>query len=127
MTTDPTRVLRLEGLALLVVALVAYAALGFSWWVFAALVLLPDLSMLAYAGGPRVGATVYNLAHATVLPIAVVLVGFLSGSDVALLVGLVWLAHIAADRALGYGLKHPTGFHDTHLGRIGRGKRTGQS
>ena len=125
MTTDPTRVLRLEGLALLVIVLVAYGALGFSWWVFAALVLLPDLSMLAYAGGPRVGATVYNLAHATILPFAVALVGFLSASDVALLVGLVWLAHIAADRALGYGLKHPTGFHDTHLGRIGRGDRTG--
>lgn len=37
------------------------------------------------------------------------------------IVGLAWLAHIAADRALGYGLKRPTSFHDTHLGRIGRG------
>jgi hypothetical protein len=25
------------------------------------------------------------------------------------------------DRALGYGLKLPTDFRDTHLGRIGRG------
>ena len=34
----------------------------------------------------------------------------------------IWTAHIAMDRALGYGLKLPTGFTDTHLGRIGKGK-----
>jgi hypothetical protein len=34
---------------------------------------------------------------------------------------LILLAHIAADRALGYGLKHASGFKDTHLGRIGAG------
>jgi hypothetical protein len=35
-------------------------------------------------------------------------------------VALVWFAHIGLDRALGYGLEYDTGFHDTHLGRIGR-------
>jgi hypothetical protein len=30
------------------------------------------------------------------------------------------VAHIGLDRALGYGLKHESGFSDTHLGRIGR-------
>ncbi|MDN5568502.1 MAG: DUF4260 domain-containing protein [Paracoccus sp. (in: a-proteobacteria)] len=34
--------------------------------------------------------------------------------------GAVWLVHVGADRAMGYGLKQGTGFHDTHLGRIGR-------
>jgi hypothetical protein len=29
-------------------------------------------------------------------------------------------AHIGVDRALGFGLKLPTGVRDTHLGRIGR-------
>jgi hypothetical protein len=120
--TDPTRLLRLEGLAVLVVVLVAYGALGFSWWVFAALALLPDVSMLAYANGPRTGARVYNLVHASIVPLGLALVGFLAASDGALVVGLAWLAHIAADRVLGYGLKRPTSFHDTHLGRIGRGR-----
>ena len=119
--TDPNRLLRLEGLVLLVVVLVAYGVLGLSWWALAALVLLPDLSMFAYAGGPRIGAGVYNLVHSSVLPLALALIGFLSARDGALTVGLAWLAHIAADRALGYGLKRPTSFHDTHLGRIGRG------
>jgi len=118
--TDPNRLLRLEGLAVLVVVLVAYDAFGFSWWLFAALVLLPDLSMIAYARGPQVGARVYNLAHTSVLPLGLALVGFLSSRDGALAVGLAWLAHIALDRAVGYGLKLPTAFHDTHLGRIGR-------
>jgi hypothetical protein len=120
--TDPTRLLRLEGLALLAVVLVAYGAADLSWWAFAALFLLPDLSMVAYARGPRIGARFYNLAHTSVLPLALALIGFLVASDVALAIGLAWLAHIAADRALGYGLKRPTGFHDTHLGRIGRGR-----
>lgn len=123
MLTDPTRLLRLEAFAVLVVAVVGYAALGFSWWLFAALVLLPDLSMLAYARGPRFGARVYNIAHASVLPIALGLFGLLAAHDGALAVGLIWLAHIGLDRAVGYGLKLPTSFHDTHLGRIGRGRR----
>ena len=33
---------------------------------------------------------------------------------------LIWAAHIGFDRMLGYGLKYPTGFGDTHLGAIGR-------
>ena len=31
------------------------------------------------------------------------------------------MLHIGVDRALGYGLKYPTAFADTHLGRVGRG------
>jgi hypothetical protein len=31
---------------------------------------------------------------------------------------LIWLAHIGVDRALGYGLKYPDGFKDTHLQRV---------
>jgi hypothetical protein len=29
------------------------------------------------------------------------------------------VAHVGMDRAFGYGLKYPTAFQDTHLGRIG--------
>jgi hypothetical protein len=31
------------------------------------------------------------------------------------------------DRAVGYGLKLPTSFQDTHLGPIGRKRQVGQS
>jgi hypothetical protein len=33
---------------------------------------------------------------------------------------LIWTSHVGMDRALGYGLKLPSGFQDTHLGRIGK-------
>jgi len=31
---------------------------------------------------------------------------------------LIWLAHIGFDRALGFGLKYPTHFKDTHLQHV---------
>jgi hypothetical protein len=31
---------------------------------------------------------------------------------------LIWTAHIGVDRLLGFGLKYPTRFQDTHLQRI---------
>lgn len=44
-------------------------------------------------------------------------VGLWLDSTVAVQVAAIWAGHIGADRALGYGLKFPTGFTDTHLGR----------
>lgn len=37
-------------------------------------------------------------------------------------VATIWAAHIGFDRALGYGLKYPTGFADTHLGPLRGGR-----
>lgn len=112
--------LRLEGAAAFAVALVLYGHGGSSWLLFAALFLAPDLTMLAYLAGPRVGAAAYNAAHLYVLPLALLVVGFVAGVPVAMACILIWIAHIGFDRALGYGLKYATGFGDTHLGRIGR-------
>ena len=44
--------------------------------------------------------------------------GVFAGGDLAVQVALIWVAHIGVDRALGYGLKYPTGFADTHLQRV---------
>jgi hypothetical protein len=44
--------------------------------------------------------------------------GLLGGSSLALVVALVWFAHIGMDRLVGYGLKYPTESKDTHLGRV---------
>jgi hypothetical protein len=114
-------VLRLEGLALATACIVAYGSLGESWWLFAALILVPDISMLGYLAGPRVGAGIYNLAHNwLVVVIWFFAVWLLNGSNLALSLPLILGAHIGIDRALGYGLKLPTSFHDTHLGRLGK-------
>ena len=114
-------VLRLEGLAFAIVCIGAYGSLGESWWLFAALILVPDVAMLGYLAGPRVGAGVYNLAHTWVIVVAwFVAAWLLNASNLALSLPLILGVHIGIDRALGYGLKLPTGFHDTHLGRIGK-------
>jgi hypothetical protein len=116
----PLRLLRLEGAALLIIAIILYAQAGASWWLFAALVLAPDVSFIGYLAGPRAGAFAYNTAHATIGPLALALVGQLAPSPMCTAVALVWLVHIGADRMLGYGLKYGAGFGATHLGRIGR-------
>jgi hypothetical protein len=114
----PARLLRLEGLAVAVGALVLYADGGHGWIAFALLVLAPDLSALGYLGGKRVGALTYDLAHTYVGPIALGAGGLLGGSELAIQLALIWLVHIGADRLLGYGLKYPTHFKDTHLQRV---------
>jgi len=114
----PRRLLHLEGLAVLVGALALYFDAGYGWLLLVVLLLAPDLSMVGYLGGPRAGALIYNLAHTCAGPIALGLVGVLGDVDLATQLALIWLAHIGLDRMLGYGLKYPTGFKDTHLGRV---------
>ncbi|KAA0112689.1 DUF4260 family protein [Methylobacterium sp. P1-11] len=120
----PRMLLRLEGACILAAALWAYGWLGQSWWLFAALLFAPDLSMLGYAAGPVAGAVLYNLMHTLALPlIGLSLAAGFDRTDLAGL-ALIWLAHIGLDRALGYGLKYASGFGDTHLGVIGRADDT---
>ena len=117
------RLLRLEGLALFAAALALYAKIGASWKLFAILFLVPDLAMLFYFAGPRIGSMAYNSTHTTLGPIATLAAGYFLNAPIALAVGLIWIAHVGIDRALGYGLKYATRFGDTHLGFIGRQAR----
>jgi len=116
----PRLLLRLEGIALFLLATAAFAYTGASWWLYFLLFLLPDVSFAGYAAGPRVGAAAYNALHTTLGP--AVLAGLGLWLDHSMLLGIAanWAAHIGFDRMLGYGLKYASGFHDTHLGRIGR-------
>jgi hypothetical protein len=116
--------LRLEGLALFLVMVGLYPVWGGQWWLFAVLFLAPDLSFAAYLAGPRIGATVYNAAHATLAPFALIGIGFVLGDPTTPLIATIWLAHIGIDRALGYGLKYSSGFTFTHFGRIGKAAKT---
>jgi hypothetical protein len=111
--------LKMEELAELLLALVVFSRLPYAWWVLPAAFLLPDLSMLGYLAGPRIGAFSYNFAHHKALAVAAGAAGLLLGQPVLLLAGTVLWFHITLDRLLGYGLKYATGFKDTHLGRVG--------
>jgi uncharacterized protein DUF4260 len=121
----PTVFLRLEGAALLGLAVFLYGRGDEGWLFFALLLLAPDVSILGYAAGPRVGAVAYNVVHTTVGPAALAVIGVLAESPLVLSVALIWAAHIGGDRLLGYGLKRTSGFRDTHLGTIGRAGPTG--
>ncbi len=122
-TSTPRTLLRLEGLAVLVVASIAYARWGLGWEAFALFFLTPDLAMLGYLGGKKLGAASYNLAHWYVGPLILLGAGVLLAQPLALSAGLIWAAHIGLDRALGYGLKYEDGFFATHLGLLGKAGR----
>jgi Domain of unknown function (DUF4260) len=114
----PRVLLRAEGLAVAVAAIALYFHAGYPWWLLVALVLAPDVSMVGYLAGPIVGAAAYDAAHTYVLPIVLVAVGVIADAELATQFGLIWFTHIGVDRAVGYGLKYPTGFKDTHLQRV---------
>lgn len=114
----PAALLRIEGAALLAASVALYWLNGGSWWLFALLLLMPDVSMLGYLSGPRLGAALYNTFHSYPLPVALGILGLLWSAPLAVAVALIWLAHIGVDRLAGYGLKYPSGFGDTHLGRM---------
>jgi Domain of unknown function (DUF4260) len=114
----PHALLRLEGLALGTAATVVYFHQGYGWILFVALILAPDLSFVAYAFGPKVGAVVYDLLHTEVLPLALGTAGVVGGGKLATELALIWLAHIGVDRLVGYGLKYPTSFEETHFSRV---------
>ncbi len=117
MPLRPDVLLRLEALVALLLTLFLYGTqYPHQWLFFLAVFLLPDLSLLLYAGAPlRLASFVYNLAHSLVFPLALGLSGLLAARPLATQLALVWAAHIFFDRALGFGLKFPQAFKPTHI------------
>lgn len=113
-------VLRAEAVALFVAGVLLYLQLGGEPWWLLLLLLVPDISMVGYLGGPRLGALAYNLVHNLVIGLGALALGWFAAIAPLAIAGSVLVAHVGMDRSLGYGLKLPTDFKDTHLGRIGR-------
>lgn len=114
------QILKLEQAALLIACYIVSMQLGHPWWLFLALLLLPDISMVGYVVNNRWGAVLYNLFHHQGVAVMVIGIGWYAGQPYVLLAGIVLLGHSAMDRMLGYGLKYITSFQDTHLGKIGK-------
>ena len=112
--------LRLEGVAAFVASLALYGWLDGPWLFAVPLLLLPDVSMVGFLRDPRLGALTYNVVHNWAIGFAVLGLGYLAQSTPVAIAGAILIAHVGMDRALGYGLKLPTSFQETHLGRIGR-------
>jgi Domain of unknown function (DUF4260) len=116
--TRPNLLLRAEGGIVFAASLLLYGEIRASWILFVVLVLAPDLSMLGYFLGVRLGSALYNLFHVLVVPLVLIALSIFYKQLWLLPFGLIWTAHIGVDRLLGFGLKYPTRFHDTHFQRL---------
>ena len=115
MFTRPAILLKLEDICLLVAVVLLYHHLQFSWLLFAILFLAPDIFMLGYLVNPRTGSAIYNLGHTYCVPFLLFAIAYSPHKPLLIAIALIWISHIAFDRLLGYGLKYPTFFKDTHL------------
>jgi len=113
-------ILKLEELGLFLFGIYLFSQLNYAWWWFPALILVPDFSMAGYLTGNKTGAWLYNFIHHRALAIAIYLVGIYCANVLLQLVGIILFSHASMDRIFGYGLKHESGFKDTHLGTIGK-------
>ncbi len=120
MSKNINHTLKLEEAGQFALAVFLCSFLDYSWWVFPACLLLPDLSMVGYLGGDKKGARLYNLFHNKLLAILILITGFSLSISWLALTGIILMGHAAMDRMLGYGLKLDEGFAHTHLGRIGK-------
>ena len=118
MPSLPKTLLHLEGAAFFIGAIALYASQGASGVMFVLLLLVPDLSALGYLVNPRVGSLTYNAAHTYVAPLVLAGLALAGQWPLGVQLALIWLAHIGMDRMLGFGLKYPTAFKDTHLQRV---------
>ncbi len=106
--------------AMFLLSIVLLSRLPYAWYWWLVWILAPDLSMLAYLGGNRVGAIGYNIVHHKAVAIALYLVGLFTSHPALEFAGMILFGHSCMDRAMGYGLKYFSGFQDTHLGKIGK-------
>jgi len=89
---------------------------------FLVLFFIPDISMIGYIFGNKIGAYIYNFIHHRGISIMLYLVGIYVDNNVIQLIGIILFSHSSFDRLLGYGLKTEQGFKYTHLGKIGHDK-----
>ncbi|KMY43927.1 hypothetical protein AC622_06400 [Bacillus sp. FJAT-27916] len=114
----PKWLLRLEGLAVLLVSLYVYALFDYSWMLFFLLIMAPDLSALGFLVNQRVGAISYNIFHTYLFVWPFILYGSIWSNDMLLMIGLIFASHIGMDRILGYGLRYTNMLEENHLRKL---------
>jgi hypothetical protein len=112
--------IRLEDLGEFLFSVYLFSLLAYPWWFYPLFFFFPDLSMLGYLAGPRIGAIAYNLIHHKAISLGLFAAGAFLHIPVVSFIGVILLGHSSLDRVLGYGLKFSDSFGHTHLGAIGR-------
>lgn len=110
-----TALLKLEYIALFALSAFLFVLLPYAWW-YPSLVLVPDIGMLGYAFGPRIGARIYNLFHLLFVGVGLYFVGVYAHLPLIELAGVIMIGHSSLDRVLGFGLKHEGSFKHKQLG-----------
>lgn len=116
--TLPHWLLNIEGLAVFLMSGYVFAQLGFSWWWFIGLLLVPDVAAIGYLMNTSMGSRMYNIVHTYSLPLVLAIFAYISNWQFGLMLAVIWCAHIGMDRVAGYGLKYASAFKDTHLQRV---------
>ena len=112
--------LKIEEAFMLALGVYLFSLLSYEWWWFFVLLLAPDISMLGYLFGNKMGAICYNLFHHKGLALVIYFLGIYLSLPLCQLIGVILFSHAAFDRIMGYGLKYDKGFKYTHLGEIGK-------
>lgn len=112
--------LKLEEAFMFALSIFLFTKLDFAWWWYPVLLFTPDLSMIGYIISPQVGAMTYNFIHHKAVGISIFALGTVLANPPLQLAGLILFGHSSMDRILGYGLKYPDSFQNTHLGIIGK-------
>jgi Domain of unknown function (DUF4260) len=113
-------IIKLEEAAMFGLSIYVLYWLQAEWWWYLVLFIGPDISMLGYLAGNKVGAACYNLFHHKGVAVAVFVAGLLLPHLLVQGIGIVMFGHSSMDRLFGYGLKTNEGFKYTHLGIIGK-------
>jgi hypothetical protein len=117
--SQPRIFAHVNGLALFVGSIVAYGIFSGDWLAFIILLLVPDVSMIGYMLNTTIGAWLYNIVHSYALAIVAMMIGYAIGVDAVISIGLILMAHVGMDQAVGYGYKYAEEeFSDTHFNRI---------
>jgi p-aminobenzoyl-glutamate transporter AbgT len=114
----PKLILRLEGATLFAASVALFVAQGQQWWLYPALLFVPDIFMLGYLRNTKLGAVIYNIGHSYPAAAVVTVIGLASAMPLVVAIGAIWFGHIGWDRLFGYGLKYGTSFKHTHLGDL---------
>jgi len=107
-----------EGFVVLTLCIFFYKYGQFSWTLFFILLLSPDISIVGYLFNKKMGAIIYNIFHTYIITIGIIILGLIFSNQTIIAIGIIWSAHIGMDRMVGFGLKYPTKFNDTHLSKV---------
>jgi hypothetical protein len=108
----------MEALIVLAATIALYSEVSGEWLLFVVLFLTPDLAFIPVLINQELGRHMYNVVHTHSLSVGAAALAYFLDWESILGLALIWTAHIAMDRIVGYGLKYRIDGKETHLQRV---------